>query len=216
MCLAKFVANYQVKYNSTVNDDNDDDDKNDVMPPLDDIEVTLPKVIQLNDDFGAMVKRKTKAVICFFKYSKDSDPSNYYRSRLMLYYPWYIEASDLLGGYESYEEHYNHVLNEIIQSERKYTAADVENVNYDEENRPQHAWDELAPGAEHGRGCDHDIGEVVEREVDQEDIDNNAALLNNPAGSASGSCNSPANLALRFESTANKEIIPANEYRSLM
>ena len=57
---------------------------------------------------------------------------------------------------------------------------------------------------------------MVEREVYQEDIDDNAALLNNPAGSASGSCNGPANLALRFESAANKEIIPANEYRSLM
>ena len=86
-------------------------------------------------------------------------------------------------------------------------------MNYDDKNCPQHAWDQLAPGAEHGRGCD---GEVVEREVDQEDIDDNAALLNNPAGSVSSSCNGPANLALRFESAANKEIIPAIEYRSLM
>ena len=118
MCLAEFVENYQVKYNATVNDDDDDNDENDVMPPSDDIEVTPPKVIQLTDNFGAMVKRKTEAVIRFFKYSKDSDPSNYYRSRLMLYYPWYIEASDLLGGYESYEEHYNYVINEIVQNEK--------------------------------------------------------------------------------------------------
>ena len=39
----RIVANYQVKYNSTVNDDNDDE--NDVMPRSDDIEVTPPKVI---------------------------------------------------------------------------------------------------------------------------------------------------------------------------
>ena len=78
-------------------------------------------------------------------------------------------------------------------------------MNYDEENRPQHAWDQLAPGAEHGSGCDHDRGEVVEREVDQEDIDDNAALLNNPAGSVSSSCNGPANLAFRFESAANRD-----------
>ena len=71
-------------------------------------------------------------------------------------------------------------------------------MNYDEENHPQHAWDQLAPGAEHGRGCDH------EREVDQEDIDDNAALLNNPAGSVSSSCNGSANLALMFESAAKK------------
>ena len=60
-------------------------------------------------------------------------------------------------------------------------------MNYDE-NRPQHACD-----AERGRGCDHDRGKVVEREVNQENIDDNATLLKNPAGSASGSCNGPAN-----------------------
>ena len=130
------------------------------MPPSDDIEVTLPKVIQLADDFSAMVKCKTEAMIRFFKYSKDSNPSNYYRSRLMLYYPWYMEASDLLGGYESYEEHYNYVLNEIIHNKRKYTAADVENVNYDEENRPQHAWDEIAPGVEHGNERNYTAADV--------------------------------------------------------
>ena len=43
-----------------------------------------------------MIKRKTEAVIRFHNYRKDSDPSNYDRSRLMLYYPWYAEASDLL------------------------------------------------------------------------------------------------------------------------
>ena len=89
-------------------------------------------------------------------------------------------------------------------------------MSYDEDNHPQHAWDELVPGAEPGRGCDHDRGEVVERELDQEDIDDNAAILNNPAGSDSSSGNGPADLAHRFESAASKEIIPANEYRSLM
>ena len=214
MCLAEFVANYQVKYNSSGDDDDDDD--NDVMPPSDDVDVSSLKEIKLTDDFGIMTKRKTEAVIRFHNYSKDSDPSNYYRSRLMLYYPWYIEASDLLGGYESYEEHYNHVLTVITENESKYTAADIENASYDEDNRPQHAWDELAPGAEHGRGCDHDRGEVVESELDQEDIDDNAAILNNPAGSDSSGGNGPADLAHRFESAASKEIIPANEYRSLM
>ena len=155
-------------------------------------------------------------MIRFHNYSKDSDSSNYYRFRLMLYYPWYTEASDLLGGYESYEEHYNHVLTVITENESKYTAANIENASYDEDNCPQHAWDELAPGAEHGWGCDHDRGKVVERELDQEDIDNNAVILNNPAGSDSSGGNGPADLAHRFESAVSKEIIPANEYRSLM
>ena len=76
MCLAEFVANYQVKYNSSGDDDDDDD--NDVMPPSDDVDVSSLKEIKLTDDFGIMIKLKTEAVIRFHKYSKDSDPSNYY------------------------------------------------------------------------------------------------------------------------------------------
>ena len=51
----------------------------------------------------------------------------------MLYYPWYIEVLDLLGSYELYEEHYNHVLSIITENESKYTAADIENPSYDED-----------------------------------------------------------------------------------
>ena len=56
MCLAEFVANYQVKYNSSGDDDDDDD--NDMMPPLDDVDVSSLKEIKLTDDFGIMRKRR--------------------------------------------------------------------------------------------------------------------------------------------------------------
>ena len=111
---------------------------------------------------------------------------------------------------------YNHVLPVIIENERKYTAADVENINFDEQNRPQHAWDELAPGAEHDSGRDCEEGNEIVSNLEQEDIDDNAAILNDPTGSDSISGNGPAQLANRFESAANKDIIPADEYRSLM
>ena len=56
MCLAEFVANYQVKYNSSGDDDDDDD--NDMMPPLDDVDVSSLKEIKLTDEFGIMRKRR--------------------------------------------------------------------------------------------------------------------------------------------------------------
>ena len=58
-----------------------------MMPPSDDVDVSSLKEITLTDDFGIMIKRITEAVIRFHNYSKDSDPSNNYRSRLILYYP---------------------------------------------------------------------------------------------------------------------------------
>ena len=59
--------------------------------------------ITLTDRFGKMNKRKQEAVIRFRKYNKDAEPSNWYRAKLMLYYPWYDEQADLLGGYSTYE-----------------------------------------------------------------------------------------------------------------
>lgn len=74
----------------------------------------------------------------------------------------------------------------------------------------------LAPGAEHDSGRDHEEGNEIVSNLEQEDIDDNAAILNDPTGSDSISGNGPAQLANRFESAANKDIIPSDEYRSLM
>ena len=49
-----------------------------------------------------MNKRKKEAVIRFRRYNKDAEPSHWYRAKLMLYYPWYDEDTDLLGGYATY------------------------------------------------------------------------------------------------------------------
>ena len=202
MCLAEFVANYRVKYKS--NDDNYDD-----VLPCEDIDVSSLKTIKLTDNFGTMYKRNREAVIRFHRYSKDSDPKNWYRAKLMLYYPWYNESTDLLGGFESYEEHYNNVHSQIIENETKYSEADIEDINIDNDGPPQHVWDDLAPSTEHNRGHDNEEGTEELSTLEQEDLNDNAAMLNEP-------CSGPAELANRFESAVNKDIIPADEYRSLM
>ena len=93
-----------------------------------------------------MNRRKREAVIRFRKYNKDSEPSNWYRAKLMLYFPWYNEDTDLLGGYSTYEEHYRQVHSVILSNESKYTTSDVENIQIDKNSQPEHAWNQLAPG----------------------------------------------------------------------
>ena len=68
----------------------------------------------LTDGFGKMNKCKHEAVIRFRRYNKNTEPSKRYRGKLMLYYPWYDEHADLLGGYETYEEHYTHVRDTVL------------------------------------------------------------------------------------------------------
>ena len=55
----------------------------------------------------------------------------------MLYFPWYDESTDLLGGYSTYEEHYRHVCSIVLNNESKYTEADVGDLEVDENGPPE-------------------------------------------------------------------------------
>ena len=99
MCLAEFAASYSTCYNIK-----DDEVYNDEL--LDTDSEGSTKKITLTGGYGQIHERRRQAVIRFRKYNKGGDASNWYRAKLMLYYPWYDEESDLLGGCTSYAEHY--------------------------------------------------------------------------------------------------------------
>ena len=120
----------------------------------------------------------------------------------MLYYPWYVEETDLLGGYSTYEEHYNNVHSTVYANKCQYTCDHVEDLQIDPDNRPEHIWDEIAPSTEESRSRSLEEGSEVLTEVAQEDLEANADILN---------ASQP--LGVHFEAA---EEIPPNEYRQLM
>ena len=69
----------------------------------------------------------------------------------MLYYPWFDEQADLLGGYETYEQHYTHVKTIVQANETKYTKAEIDDIQVDEDGPPEHLWNSIAPSTEEGR-----------------------------------------------------------------
>ena len=69
----------------------------------------------------------------------------------MLYYPWYDEHADLLGEYDTYEEHYTHAKSIVLANESKYSQTDVEDVEIDESGPPEHLWNQIAPSTEESR-----------------------------------------------------------------
>ena len=69
---------------------------NDALP--DSGSQTIAKKIKLTDGYGQMHEQRKQAVIRFQKYNKDADASNWYRVRLMLYYPWYNELGHWYYG----------------------------------------------------------------------------------------------------------------------
>ena len=93
ICLAEFAANYVTSYKYEDNDD--------VLPNDETVELCENSKIKLTDGYGTMHKCTHEAVIRFTCFNKDKEPSNYYRSKLMFYYPWHNEDVDLLGNYET-------------------------------------------------------------------------------------------------------------------
>ncbi len=119
----------------------------------------------------------------------------------MLYYPWFDEQTDLLGGYPTYEAHYRHVCDTVHTNETKYTKEDIDGIDVDENGPPEHMWDNIAPSTEENRL--HCIAEGREQltEVSQQDLQDNQNML------------SQSSVHIRFESAANKQEIPPEQYR---
>ena len=98
----------------------------------------------------SFLKKCQKArIIWYVNYSIKKDSENYYRERLMLFYPWKNELVDLIGGSKSYEdsykkkekqikvvckeyEPYNDVLEEAIEKAEVHERED-ENISDDEQ-----------------------------------------------------------------------------------
>ena len=199
MCLAEFAATYVTNYRQS------DDSECDALPASE--TDTTSTQIKLTDGFSKMNRRKQEAVIRFRRYSKDAEPSNWYRAKLMLFYPWYDEQADLLGGYSTYEEHYRHVRSTVLANERKYSQADIDDVDIDEDGPPEHLWSYIAPSTEESRSRSLADGSELLTEVSQEDLRDNANLMTSTT---------TAGLHVRFESATNSQEILPEQYRYLL
>lgn len=196
MCLAEFAANYVTSYRN-----DDDDGSNDVLPSNDDDVEAHDSIskITLTDNFGVMHKRAREAVIRFARFNKDKEPSNYYRAKLMLYYPWRNKDVDIIADCETYEERYNDMFNVVYDNECKYSEdPDVDDVEYDENGPPEHLWAQIAPNNENNRLNDLQDDEVI-LSKNQDDIDDNTALITNVSNQSS--------ILQRYESSTNHDVI---------
>ena len=164
---------------------------------------TVSKTITVTDGFGKMNKRRKETVIRFHKYSKDAEPSNWYRAK---YYPWYNEQRNLLGGYTTYAEHYQNVQSIVHSNDLKYCLDDVDNVDIDEHGPPEHLWSQIAPSTEEARVQSLAEGSEVLTDMSHEDLRNNADQ----------SAALTTNLHIRFESASNSQEIAADRYQNLL
>ena len=161
-----------------------------------------------------MHKRNREAIIRFHKPNKEKNPQDFSRMKLMLYLPWRNEASDLLGGYPDYYSHFQSCEDILLRNEKKYTADIDDLMEYlqrlNESGPPQHMWSTIAPTSEESRLQEEEEGYEQLTNLEEEDIQGSSTLSTQPTGSF------VAQLHARYEAEANKQELPAEEYRAMM
>ena len=175
MCLAEFAANYDVKYSKTSEEENDHTPK-----PQQQEKAQQGVTINLKDGLGKMQKRSREAIIRFPKHNIEKDSEKYYRAKLMLYYPWRQE-NNIMGESASYFDQYRNCLEDITENAQHYTqnGPSFEEAMQDlnEFGPPVHAFANVAPGVEQQNIEDEQEGNVEERHLEQQDLDENAELM---------------------------------------
>ena len=94
-----------------------------------------------------------------------------------------------------------------LANESKYSEVDIEDIDINEDNFPEHLCSEIAPSTEESRTRSVEEGIESLTEITQQDLQDNVDILNSSTTSR---------IQTRFESAANTEEIPADEYRRLI
>ena len=105
------------------------------------VSISLPNGITIK-------QRKNFRVIRHVRFNKKTDSENFYRERLMLFYPWRNET-DLKKSHETYEQMYNTVHRTIESKVKQYenSAEELERAMEQAENDCDQ-YDEIAPGTQ--------------------------------------------------------------------
>ena len=117
ICLADFVAWYEVLPSGKSDSLNSTQIWSDCLPDNDSLEnhdddtVIEEDIVPSSKSYKQpgglkLVKRKKSKVLRSVRYDKSKDSENYHRERLMLYVPWRNENKNLLQDSQTFEEHF--------------------------------------------------------------------------------------------------------------
>ncbi|CAB4028779.1 ATP-dependent DNA helicase PIF1 [Paramuricea clavata] len=173
VCLADFVAWYncksdnneegKLKTNSPFTDDylsenivydNLDDDVSDLEQTSEKDEYEMKGGIML-------VKRQKPRIIRSVRFNKNKDTENYCREQIMLYTAWRNETTDLLKDFQTYQDRFEVLKDDIEQNRKQYENHTlvldqaVQNIESEEFGNI------VAPNAQYRDEQDKDIGSKV-------------------------------------------------------
>lgn len=128
----------------------------------------LPMVIHLKNELGQMTLRKRPVIIRTHQFSKEKTPEEYFYSKLMLYYPWRDECTDLKSEDGTYKTKFQEVFDELEPNLlfHEPNTNDVEDAarQLEENGPPEDAWATLAAQVEQQQDDDRREGSRIDED----------------------------------------------------
>ena len=119
--LADFVAEITIKFPNVKTREDYYGPNTDDYPLEEECEEDSDGIVLLQYKNGIIFQRRqVPRIIRYVNYNKNKDKENYYRERLMLFWPWKNELQDLRGEHNTYEESYKAHRKEITINQKKY------------------------------------------------------------------------------------------------
>ncbi|CAC5394594.1 unnamed protein product [Mytilus coruscus] len=151
-CLTDYVSQLELQYPKTSESSDNETEQQEIEFESENEEANADIIEENKNKINITLKngiriyqRKTSKVIRYVKYnyktryvkySYKTDSENFYRARLMLFYPWKNENSDLQCGYETYEKMYFIVSRLLEKNSKQYEGKviDLEKAIEETEN----------------------------------------------------------------------------------
>lgn len=180
MCLAEFVVWYVVVYGDVKSGNS---------------------IIELKNRMGKMRKREEKALLRCHMFKENTE--EYFYSKLLLFLPWRNENEEMLKGYSSYREHYNHVIDVVEVNAREYNlhVRDIDRALEEFRNSPPEMSEWLSAGTKED--------EIRKEHVGEENI-------NAEEGEKKEKKDLKSPLSLKYKAEALKKTVTSQEYRKML
>ncbi|XP_071138424.1 uncharacterized protein [Mytilus edulis] len=165
-CLADFVSQLELQYHKTSESSDHETEQQENESESENEEANADVIEEKKTKINITLKngiriyqRKTPKVIRYVKYNYKTDSENFYRERLMLFYPWRNELSDLQCGHETFEKMYLTVSRLLEKKAKQYEGKviDLDKAIEEAENDCNEN-DQLAPATQQVEMEDAEIG----------------------------------------------------------
>ena len=155
MCLADYVSELDITYpkkkQQSTEEVNDDEIAISDSENHDDLN-TSENWTTLTLNNGIIIRRRTnRKVIRYVRYNLKTDSENHYREKLFLFMPWRNEEIDLLGAYQTFEDHYHHVghIVDIKLAEYEHHIDELDSAIQRAHDDLDDDFDKIAPLTQH-------------------------------------------------------------------